>query len=143
MGTVVIEKVEEVSISEYVDADMVSEVIEVAMLEEQVAQFKKTVLKEYERRKKALLDVLAAGLDPADGEVVQYGEYEVKITPAGVKRAVVDVAGVRAILGTTAFDKIVTVPLKYCDDYLTPEQRAVVLESSLTGPRRLAFTKTS
>jgi hypothetical protein len=69
-----------------------------------------------------------------DATVVELGHlFKAEGGKRATKRYIKSLETVKKYLGAETFMKLATVTLKNCDDYLTPEQKAVALGSERGG----------
>ena len=83
---------------------------------------------------------LCEGLAPEATAEVATDKFVVSVSSKGTKRVINDMKAVAEALGDT-FIEVATVPMKALDDYLTPEERAEVVDESQNGSRRLKVSK--
>lgn len=75
---------------------------------------------------------------PDDTAKVRAAKYILSIGAQAKARKLVDLRKAAELLGKDIFLKVATVPLKALDDYLNPEQRALVLEETRSERRTFA-----
>lgn len=75
-----------------------------------------------------LVDELELGDD--DSDLIKGDHFRLEVGPRGKSRKVKDMDKARDLLGDELFMKLATVTLKNLDDYLNPQQREVVIETT-------------
>jgi hypothetical protein len=99
----------------------------------------------FEKKKAELQSILSNEVEPDQKKTFKGFKHRVTISACATERDYTPgaLATIMGWVGKTAFLEMVKLPLKMADDYLTPEQRAQVLDTIQTDTRRLSFKSVS
>ena len=102
-------------------------------IEQQIKELQKRQ-KPYKEKLKSLAELLHEIDEHGDDETfVELGvSYQAELGKKGTARSIRDIEKVRELMGDATFFKVCSVTLKAIDDYLTPEEKAEVLEIERT-----------
>ena len=114
---------------------------EALKIDEQIKALQKKQ-KPYKDKLKSLCELLHEVDEHGDDEkFVELGQdFRAEFGKKGTSRTITRIEKVRELMGDETFFKVCSVTLKAIDDYLTPEEKALVLEVERT-PRGVEIAK--